>query len=27
MKHGATAVVMGEHEIAKAMLGYIPSES
>jgi CPA2 family monovalent cation:H+ antiporter-2 len=27
MKHGATAVVMGEHEIAKAMLGYIPSGS
>jgi CPA2 family monovalent cation:H+ antiporter-2 len=25
MKHGATAVVMGEHEIAKAMLGFIPS--
>jgi CPA2 family monovalent cation:H+ antiporter-2 len=24
MKHGATAVVMGEHEIAKAMLGFIP---
>jgi CPA2 family monovalent cation:H+ antiporter-2 len=23
MKHGATAVVMGEHEIAKAMLGFI----
>jgi CPA2 family monovalent cation:H+ antiporter-2 len=27
MKHGATAVVMGEHEIAKAMLGHIPSGS
>jgi CPA2 family monovalent cation:H+ antiporter-2 len=25
MKHGATSVVMGEHEIAKAMLGLIPS--
>ncbi|MGE0061611.1 MAG: YbaL family putative K(+) efflux transporter [Xanthobacteraceae bacterium] len=24
MKHGATAVVMGEHEIAKAMLAHIP---
>ena len=24
MKHGASAVVMGEHEIAKAMLGFIP---
>jgi CPA2 family monovalent cation:H+ antiporter-2 len=24
MKHSATAVVMGEHEIAKAMLGFIP---
>ncbi len=25
MKHGATAVVMGEHEIAKAMLALIPA--
>ena len=24
LKHGATEVVMGEHEIAKAMLGFIP---
>jgi CPA2 family monovalent cation:H+ antiporter-2 len=24
MKHGATSVVMGEHEIAKAMLAAIP---
>jgi CPA2 family monovalent cation:H+ antiporter-2 len=24
MKHGASTVVMGEHEIAKAMLGFIP---
>ena len=24
MKHGATSVVMGEHEIAKAMLTLIP---
>jgi CPA2 family monovalent cation:H+ antiporter-2 len=27
MKHGATAVVMGEHEIAKAMLGFIQAAS
>jgi CPA2 family monovalent cation:H+ antiporter-2 len=25
LKHGATSVVMGEHEIAKAMLAFIPS--
>jgi CPA2 family monovalent cation:H+ antiporter-2 len=27
MKHGATAVVMGEHEIAKAMLGFVQAAS